>query len=146
MYYSLTFDNEKNTWDDWKMIPTSPPQVPPPQPNLNLVDIPGGERIDLSRVPFGHLTYKRVSGSWSFLCEEVDPKTRVHLYEELRDWLHFSTRFVTLEDDPLHKWRGMFSINMPESGENTAGITINFDLDPYRYNLDGTVDTTYLPQ
>lgn len=146
MNYSLTFDGTKNTWADWKLVPTSPPMIPPPQPNRNVVNIPGGDPIDLSRIPFGHLTYQHVTGSWSFLRDEEEKSTRMDTYNAIREWLHNTTRFVQTEDDPAHKYRGYFAINMPESGENTVGITINFDLEPTRFNLDGTVDSTYLPQ
>ena len=146
MYYSLTFGKEKNTWADWGLIPTSPPMIPPPQPNKNLVNIPGriAGPIDLSRAVFGYLTYPRVTGSWSFLREEEDPQTRIELYEEIRAWLHGRTTTVVTEDDPFHYYQGMFTINEPESGENTVGITIQYDLEPVRYNLDGTVDNNYL--
>ena len=43
MYYSLTFiigGIKKNTWADWRLIPDTPPSIPPPEPNLNYVDIP----------------------------------------------------------------------------------------------------------
>ena len=74
MYYSLTFGKEKNTWADWGLIASSPPQIPPPEPNKNLVNIPGRHAgpIDLSLVPFGVMTYARVTGSWTFIREEED--------------------------------------------------------------------------
>lgn len=148
MYYSLTFGREKNTWADWGLIPTSPPMISPPQPNRNLVNIPGRVKgpIDLSRAVFGYLTYPRVSGSWSFIREEEDPRTRIELYEEIRQWLHGRSTYVQTEDDPFHLYYGAFTIGEPTSGPNTVGITIQYDLEPVRYNLDGTVDETYLLQ
>ena len=45
MYYSVTFENEagvkRNTWEDWHLIPMSPPMIAPFKPNYNYVDIPG---------------------------------------------------------------------------------------------------------
>ena len=146
MYYSLTFGKEKNTWADWGLIAVAPPMIPPPQPNKNLVNIPGRHAgpIDLSREPFGELTYPRMTGSWGFIREEEDNRTRFEVYEEIRQWLHGRTTTVQTEDDPFHYYRGIFTINEPESGPNTVGITINYDLEPMRYNLDDTEDEDYL--
>lgn len=150
MYYSLTFDSiegtAKNTWVDWGLIPTSPPMIPPPQPNKNLANIPGRKAgpIDLSREPFGYLTYPRITGTWEFMKEETSLTTRASTYETIRTWLHGRTTTVITEDDPTHYYQGIFTIDMPESGANTVGIKINFDLEPLRYNLNGTEDTNYL--
>lgn len=146
MYYSLTFGKEKNTWADWGLIAAAPPMIPPPKPNMNLVNIPGRHAgpIDLSREPFGELTYPRITGSWSFIRLEEDNRTRIELYEEIRQWLHGRTTTVQTEDDPFHYYSGVFTINEPESGPNTVGITINYDLEPVRYNLDDTEDEDYL--
>lgn len=148
MYYSLTFGKEKNTWADWGLIASSPPQITPPEPNKNLVNIPGRHKgpIDLSRVPFGVLTYSRITGSWSFIREEEDQRTRFEVYETIRRWLHGRTTTVMTEDDPDHYYQGIFTISEPTSGPNTVEITINYDLEPVRYNLDGTEDTDYLIQ
>lgn len=36
MYHSITI-GEKNTWDDWHLIPTSRPLVNPPSVNTHLI-------------------------------------------------------------------------------------------------------------
>ena len=147
MYYSLTFGGAKNTWTDWKLIPTSPPMIPPPQPNKNLVVIPGRTAgpIDLSRVPFGYLTYPRITGTWEFIRLEESQTDRFTIYENIRKWLHGRTTTVVTEDDPTHYYQGIFTIEAPNSGANTVGIKIGYDLEPMRYNLaDDSVDTTFL--
>ena len=40
MYHSITI-GDKNTWDDWKMIPVSRPVVAPPVEKVLSVDVPG---------------------------------------------------------------------------------------------------------
>ena len=146
MYYSLTFGKEKNTWADWGLIATSPPMVPAPQPNKNMVTIPGRHAgpIDLSREPFGVLTYPRITGNWEFIREEERKMDRSDTYEMVRRWLHGRTTTVILEDDPFHDYQGVFTVGEPESGPNTIGIKIAYDLEPVRYNLDGTEDETFL--
>lgn len=147
MYYSLTFaKGEKNTWTDWGLIAASPPMISPPAPKLTLVDIPGRHAgpVDLTRAIFNELKYPRISGSWEFIRVEDHPRTRIELYEEIRKWLHGRMTQVQTEDDPHHYFQGYFTIGEPQSGPNTVAFTINYDLEPIRYNLDGTEDTTFL--
>ena len=40
MYHSITI-GDKNTWDDWKMIPVSRPVVAPPVEKILSVNVPG---------------------------------------------------------------------------------------------------------
>lgn len=147
MYYSLTFERgAKNTWTDWGLIAASPPMVPPPAPQLNLVDIPGRHAgpVDLTRVIFSELKYPRITGTWEFIRIEDDVRTRIELYEEIRKWLHGRNTQVQTEDDLLHYYQGYFTIGEPQSGPNTCSFSISYDLEPIRYNLDGTEDTTFL--
>ena len=150
MYFSITFGREpdiRNTWADWKLIPASPPTVPPPEPNQNLVDIPGRREgpIDLSKYPFGYVTYQRITGSWAFLTEPNGHKGRVQKYEAIRRWLHGRTTMVRLEEDPQHYYYGTFTVSPISTGEGPNQIAISFNLEPLRYNvLDDTEDETWV--
>lgn len=147
MYYSLTFaGGEKNTWADWRLIAVSPPQIPPPAPNTNIINIPGRVEgpLDMSRVPFGYLTYGRITGSWGFICVEEHKMDRAEIYEAMRKWLHGRETTVRTEDDPFHYYKGRFTISEPSSGENTFEISIGFDLEPRRWDLNGTEDEDFL--
>ena len=58
MYHSITFANEKNTWDDWRLIPSSPPLVVPPSIKADYVGVAGVDcGIDLSDYPTSRPTY-----------------------------------------------------------------------------------------
>lgn len=147
MYYSLTFaKGEKNTWTDWGLIAASPPMIPPPSPILNLVDIPGreGGPVDLTRVLFNNLRYPRITGSWEFILPEKNARTRIEKYEEIRSWLHGRMTQVQTEDDVFHYFQGYFILKEPKSKQNTSEFTIGYDLEPIRYNLDGTKDNEFL--
>lgn len=139
MYYSLTFTIngvEKNTWADWGMIPETPPMIPAPEPNLNYVDIPGrtGGPLDFSEVPFNKITYKRMSGSWTFLREPDSRRTRAELYDELVRYFTGRTGQVKLEEDLDHYYVGRFAVGTPTTGQGPIRFTIAFDLAPIRYN------------
>jgi hypothetical protein len=151
MYYSLTFNIggvKKNTWADWRLIPDTPPSIPPPEPNLNYVDIPGrdGGPLDLTGVPFNKLTYKRITGSWNFLFEPEDRHSRINLYEELMRTFVGKVGTVKLEEDLTHYYRGRFSVSPPKTGNGPCRITIAYDLEPRRWMASSdALDTTYAP-
>lgn len=146
MYYSLTFGSAKNTWDDWKLIPSSPPMVPPPEPYIDLVDVPGRAAgpIDLSTYPFGRLTYKRITGSWTFLRDTTHKTMRTEMYEEIRSWLHGRFTTVRLEEDPDHYYQGRFLVSAPQNSAGPTQIVISFDLEPRRFNNNGTADSSWV--
>ena len=151
MYYSLTFTVEysmKNTWTDWGLIPTTPPMIPNPEPNVTYVDVPGrsGGPIDLTKAIFNKNTYKRMTGSWSFYKEIYGGTIRKDLYEELRAFFLGKTGKVILEEDSTHYYVGRFSVGVPQTGTGPMQITISFDLAPVRYLVaDDSVDTDYAP-
>lgn len=149
MYFSITFGKDpdiKNTWKDWGMIPDTPPMIPPPEPNLNLVAIPGSNvTIDLSKYPTGKITYQRISGSWTFLMQPNGHQNRVHLYEAVRKWLHGRSTIIRLEEDQLHYYKGIFTVSTISTGNGPNQISIGYNLEPTRYNVsDNSIDTSWV--
>ena len=76
MYHSITFINsqnkEKNTWDDWYLIPSSRPVFNPPSVKTQYIDIPGANgQIDLTESLTGYPVYKNREGSWNFMWRTV---------------------------------------------------------------------------
>ena len=152
MYYSLTFETggvQKNTWADWRLIPDTPPSIPMPELNTNYVDIPGrsGGPLDLTGVPFNKKTYKRMTGSWNFLRNPDNRRTRVELYEAMRAYFIGNIVTVKFEEDLAHYYKGRFTVGQPTTGVGPIKIAVSFDLEPLRYNVaDDTVDTSYTPE
>lgn len=145
--FSITFGespDSKNTWDDWQLIPSTPPVVEPPSPNRNLVDIPGRRQgpIDLSKYPFGRITYQRISGSWTFLTEPNGHQGRVNKYESIRRWLHGRTTKIRLEEDPQHYYKGTLTVSPFSTGTGPNQIVISYDLEPLRYNVSNDTEDT----
>lgn len=153
MHYSITFGETgatKNTWDDWKLVPESPPVIPSPSPKTNYVDIPGRIRgpLDLSEIPFGHLNYERITGSWTFIMwdDYWNTPDRKAVWESVRGWLHGKSTRIVLEEDPTHYFIGRFTVDPPVSSMGPFAIKVNFNLEPMRYNLSNdSIDTTWLP-
>lgn len=145
MYYSITFKNSsnvsKNTWDDWHLIPSSPPMIEPPEVYTNYVDIPGrtAGAIDLSEVLTGGPVYQDSEGSWEFIMEEGF-YSRAELYEILKKFLHGRNMKIYLEEDPAHYYYGRITVGMPSTSNTNPTFTLDYHVRPVRYKLNGTAD------
>ena len=151
MYHSITFgegNNTRNTWTNWSLMSESPPIVPTPKPKTNYVDIPGRITgpIDASLVPFNRRTYERITGSWVFVMRDdywhdANPRAT---YEAVRGWLHGQIKKIVLEDEPGKYYYGMLTVEAPKTAVGPFALQIDYDLEPVRYNVNGTIDTTWL--
>ena len=84
MYHSITI-GEKNTWDDWHLIPTSRPLFSAPKVKENIIDIPGADgSLDLTIALTGRPTYENRIGSWTFAVQNGF-KDWTELYSEIMD-------------------------------------------------------------
>ena len=69
--HAITFFAEgkdgRNTWEDWRIVPTSRPTVATPRPKYNFVQIPGSSFVaDLTETIAGEVTYEPREGSFEF--------------------------------------------------------------------------------
>ena len=73
MYHSLIInvgDNYIDTWDDWKLIPSSRPVIAPPIERTKFVPVPGRDgALDYSRTPANRPTYDDRTGKIEFYLE-----------------------------------------------------------------------------
>lgn len=142
MYHSITF-GEKNTWEDWHLIPKSRPLVNPPAVKTNVVEIPGGDgALDLSTALAGRPVYKNRTGSWEFYVENGF-RDWAELYSEIMGYLHGQKMKAVLEDDPGYYYEGRFSVNAWKSESNWSLITIDYDVSPYKRETD-SLDENWL--
>lgn len=131
MYHSI-YINDKNTYDDYHLIPSSRPLIAPPVPKSNYVELPGGDgAIDLSQSLTKYVTYKNREGTWEFYVE--NGHNWVDIYEKL---LEINGRSVTviLEDDPDYHYTGRVEIESWESANDGtwSTVTIKYVLQPYK--------------
>lgn len=137
--HSVIFGN-KNSWKDWHLIPVSRPVFNPPEVKTNVIDIPGMDGgIDLSEILSGYPLYKNRSGSFDFI---VDPdwKAWSEVYSEIANYVHGRHLRAILTDDPGYFYEGRFSLDSWKSSEKYSSITITYDVEPYKYNVVGTLD------
>lgn len=139
MYHSITF-GDKNTWDDWHLIPSSRPVFNPPDVKTMYVEIPGLDgHIDLTEYQAGRILYQNRTGSLEFIVAN-DYTSWELLYTEIMNYLHGQHMKAVLEDDPAHYYEGRFSVNQWKSDKYYSLITIDYNVYPYKRKVTSTVD------
>lgn len=131
MYHSITFGN-KNTWDDWHLIPSTRPVFNPPETKTHYVDIPGANgQIDLTESLTGYPVYENRTGSIEFYVANGYEDWSV-LYSAIMNYLHGKRMQATLEDDRYFYYEGRFEVNKWTSDKWYSKITIDYDVYPYK--------------
>ncbi|MCI9347794.1 MAG: hypothetical protein HFF83_01010 [Oscillibacter sp.] len=139
MYHSITF-GEKNTWDDWRLVPSSRPVFNPPAQKVKTLDIPGGDGvIDLSQALTGYPVYQNRTGSIEFIV--MNGFKPWHMaYSDIMDYLHGQTMRAVLEDDPEYFYEGRFTVNAWKSEKDWSRITIDYSVGPYKWSVLSSLD------
>ena len=137
MYHSVTF-GDKNTWDDWHLVPSSRPVFNPPKQKTNFVDIAGSNwHLDLSETVSGEPVYESRSGSLEFIVLNGYKEWHV-LYSEIMNYLHGQYMRAYLEDDPEYYYEGRFTVNQWKSDPHNSKITIDYQVNPYKLELSSS--------
>lgn len=139
MYHSVTF-GEKNTWDDWRLVPASRPVFNPPPQKTKTLDIPGGDGlIDLSQSLTGYPVYQNRTGSIEFIVMN-DFKPWQAAYSDILDYLHGQTLRAVLEDDPEYFYEGRFTVNAWKSEKDWSRIVVDYSVGPYKWAVLSSTD------
>lgn len=139
MYHSVTF-GDKNTWDDWRLVPSSRPVFNPPAQKVKTLDIPGGDGvIDLSQALTGYPVYQNRTGSIEFIVMN-DFKPWHMAYSDIMDYLHGQSMKAVLEDDPEYFYEGRFTVNAWKSEKDWSRIVIDYDVGPYKWSVLSSID------
>jgi hypothetical protein len=134
MYHSISF-GEKNTWDDWRLVPSSRPVFNPPAQKVKTLDIPGGDGlIDLSTTLTGYPVYQNRTGSIEFIVMN-DFKPWQKAYSDIMDYLHGQTMRAVLEDDPDYFYEGRFTVDSWKSEKDWSKIVIDYSVGPYKWSV-----------
>lgn len=139
MIQSVTF-GDKNTWDDWKILPTERPVFLPPKLKTTYIDIPGGNgTLDLSESLTGYPVYENRTGSFSFIVMN-DYKPWNERYTEIMEYLHGKAMNAILADDPNWFYNGRFSVDNWESRNTWSLITIGYNVNPYKWSVSTSAE------
>ena len=139
MYHSITF-GDKNTWEDWHLIPSSRPVFNPPTQKTTYVSIPGSDVvIDLSEIHTGYPAYEYRTGSFEFIVDNGHEDWSI-LYSEIMNYLHGKRMKAILEDDPGYYYEGRFSVKGWKSEHHNSKITIDYYVAPYKYEVQSSTE------
>lgn len=147
--HAVTFyaegENGRNTWEDWRIVPTSRPVIPPPTPKYNFVEIPGtSAEADLTEVLTGKVEYNPREGSIEFAV--INKEDWINVYEEIMNYLAGKRCRVVLADEPGYFYQGRVSVSAWASNENYSIITIDYHVQPFKYQKTESLDNwTYDP-
>lgn len=129
--HSITF-GDKNTWDDWHLVPKKRPSFNMPKFKTHIIDIPGADGvIDLSTALTGFPTFGNREGSWEFMVlngygEWYDR------YSEIASYLHGQKFRAVLEDDLAFYYEGRFEVGDYKSEKDWSTLEIKYNVDPYK--------------
>lgn len=131
---SVTF-GDKNTWDDWKILPSIRPVFVPPTQKTNYIDIPGGDgSLDLSESLTKYPVYNNRTGSFKFRVMN-DYMPWADRYSEIMGYLHGRTMRAILTEDPDYFYQGRFSVDSWDSGDTWSEITIGYNVNPFKWSV-----------
>jgi len=139
MYHSITY-GEKNTWDDWHLVPSSRPLFAPPPPKEKTLDIPGGDGlVDLSTSLTGYPVFNNREGSTEFYVMNGYQEW-YELYSEIMTYLHGHSMRAFLEDNPDYFYEGRFKVNEWRSDKDYSRIVIDYNVKPYKRYITTTTE------
>lgn len=138
MYASVNFDNF-NTWDDFSLIRATK-TISAPEPKYIKVEIEGADgELDLTEY-FGDIKYKNRKISFEF--STIVPQSEFpELFSKVQDSLHGRRMKIVLEEDPDFYYIGRVTVNEWSANKSVGLITIDCDVEPYKYKIRPTIRT-----
>lgn len=133
----------KHTLTDFGMYPKSKIIFAPPVLKTNYIDIPSSNgSIDYTELTTGQVFYENRRGSVNFII--LTGNTYETVYSQVLAHFHGKTMNVILDDDPNYFYRGRFSINDWYSREGVSSLTLDYNLEPYKYSINNTGSIDWL--
>lgn len=147
MYHSLQFNtlsllddsimDSYNTYEDWFLVPTSRPVISMPPVKKNQVEIVGANGVlDLSYTLTNYPIYNNRTGSIEFaVLNDHDGYSWSDIYANIASSLHGRRARMYLEDDMDYYYEGQWALSQWTSNSDGtwSTVTLDYDLDPYRY-------------
>lgn len=134
----------RNTWNHYRLIPSSRPVINPPEFRSSFIEIPGADGLlDTSTtLSGGHPLYGRRKGDIEFyVTRDYDNYySWAKAYSNIMAFLHGQTVKCILMDDPSFYYRGRMTVNQWRSEKDWSKIVLNYDFEPYKYAVFTTAD------
>jgi len=139
MYHSI-YIGDKNTWDDFHLIPNSRPVVAEPDPRTMYINVYGNDGdLDATESRTGDVQYKNREGSWDFTVANDYENWEV-LHHKIANYLHGKKFKIILEDDPNYYYIGRITFSEWNSDKNWSKVTLDYHLEPFKYELTSSLE------
>ncbi len=131
MGHSIWID-DKNTFDDFSLVPVTRPVVNPPEVVTVYVDAYSTDGpLDLSEAITGRQMYKSRTGNWEFHIRNYREGWDT-ICHRLANYIHGRRVRVRLEDDNGYYYLGRLELDAYSSA---PAIKVNYTLEPYKYDI-----------
>lgn len=128
-------DTDRNTWEHWRLVPTSRPAIATPNCKTNFVNVPGANgKLDLSQALTRYPLYENRTGTLEFLVMN-DFRNWQEAYTDIMTTLHNKRMICVYEEDPEYYYIGRWTVTPWKTGDNYSTITLGYDLEPFKYRL-----------
>lgn len=133
----------KHSYRNYGLYPRSKPVISPPEAKTMTVDIPGADgALDYTEALTGDVHFNTRHGVFSFVGLG-SRKTWESIYHSMLNDLHGKRMGIVIDEDAGGYYYGRLSVQDPEyvAEGNTykVYITVEAELDPYRYDLYSTI-------
>lgn len=139
-YHSVIF-GDKNSWDDWHLIPSSRPEFVAPKGKTKFITIPGreGNGLDITNALIAQPLFENRVGSLTFFVANGYGEWKDR-YEAIRQHLHGKVLRAILEDDPNFYYEGRFILEPWNSAKDWSKVTIQYNVGPYKKDIWTSLD------
>ena len=153
--HSIYFEKNgsvRNTYSDFRLIPTSRPIIKRPDVKTNYVEIPGADGVLDYTEALNGLKYNNRKGSWEFTRYNKENATETEWANDYSDLLAYfhGQKFdkIYLHDDlkpdgtPACFYRGRVEVNDWKSDAQFSQITLDYNLEPYKEEIGEDSDSS----
>lgn len=139
MIYGVAF-GDRHSLRDWQLLLSRRPEISPPSPKTNYIDIPGGDgSLDLTESLTGDVQYQTRMIKFTFAT--IKPRRQwADLYSDIQDCIHGQQMKIILDEAPDYYYIGRVTVNQWESSEKYSTIAVDAEVDPYKYELAGSLE------
>lgn len=138
-----------NTWDNWFMIPTSDPYIPPSQVLTNYTSFEYWDgSLDETEVLDDKYYRQMISADQEFLIDFNYIKNFLNiynLYSDILESIHGQEKLILFATDMTVMYKGRVyvdGIEDPADGSNVT-VTLKYNVEPYIYSAEDRYLTEY---
>lgn len=126
-----------HTYQQWKLILTHT-DISFPDIKKETIDIPGADGVlDFTKSLTGDVKYKNRNLVFEFVTGEKYNNWK-NLMSEIANYLHGQEFKIILDEDANFYYKGTAVINQFKSDKSLGIITIDCDVEPYKYDINSS--------